>query len=100
MPAARLAALTLTEIVAGEVVPDSVAVSHGAVEFTVNGTRFPLPAVPTLTVCGEMPCVPPAGPLNASAVGEIRSTGFVVTTNETGIAVTLPPATFTINVVV
>jgi hypothetical protein len=100
VPAARLDALALTEIVAGAIGPDSVTVSQGTVEVTVNGTMFPLPAVLTFTFCEETPCDPPACPLNVSEVGETVSTGFVVITSETGITVTLPPETLMVNVVV
>lgn len=68
--------------------------------FTVNGTMLPDPTVLTLKVCEETLCVPPACPLKVSAVGETLRTGFVVTTNITGIAVVLPPETVIIKVVV
>ena len=75
---------------AGELVPELVAVSHDAFEVTVNGTVLPVPMVDTWNDCAATVCVPPAGPLKFSDVGETFSTGFVVTTRLTGMVV-VPP---------
>ena len=85
--------------IAGEAVPEAVAVIQSALVFTVNGTVLPLPTVLTWTSCEVTLVVPPAWPVKFSAVGDTLSTGFVVTTRVTGIAVTLPPETITDNVV-
>lgn len=86
-------------IVAGEVLPDEVAVNHDALGVTVNGTMLPDPTVLTCTVCEETLEVPELAPVKFSEVGETFSTGLLVTTSETGIAVTFPPATATDSVV-
>jgi hypothetical protein len=92
VPAAKLPELTSTVTVAGVVDPEAVAVIQSALVLTVNGTVLFVPMALTITVCVETDVVPPAAPVNVSAVGETLSTAFVVTTSVTGIVVMLPEA--------
>ena len=82
---------TSTVTVAGAVVPDCDVVSQSVFDETVNGTELPVPTVETWMVCDEALCDAPAWLVNVSDVGEILSTGLVVTTSVTGMVVTVPP---------
>lgn len=87
--------MALTDTVAGDVVPEEVAVSQSAFEVTLNGTVLPVPMVETWNVCDGILAVVPACPLKLSDVGDTLRTGLAVTTSVTGIAVTVPPETAT-----
>ena len=79
--------------------PCSVVVIQSAFDVTVNGTMLPVPVADTETVCVDTLCALPAVPVKVRAVGETDSTGFVVTTSDTGSAVTMAPPTETETVV-
>jgi hypothetical protein len=79
--------LTVTFTVEGAVMPDSVTVSHGEFDVTVNGTALPLPDTLTWNDCDAGLCVEPSAPLKFRPVEDSVRIALLVTTNVTGIEV-------------
>jgi hypothetical protein len=88
LPAARFDDIAVTVTVPGAVELDSVAVSHGEFDVTVNGIGLPVPIWFTWKDCEAGFCAEPSPPMKLSIEDVSVSTGLLVTTSVTGIEVT------------